>query len=193
MNDYEKHTALRSAHEIAKSDAYFGARPQIDSGDRRNVFKAGFERGFDAATELEAAQAQAVPDVTDGYWIRLSSPTEHDKFRMLDCKVIDISYSDRIINVECPELTAAPTPAGSQYSAAISDAIQRGTGFVFNGKHIPYDDVVNPPAANTAQDVRNQTLEEAAKVCDRFAERGMHPSECAGAIRALKTPAKRGG
>ena len=28
-------------------------------------------------------------------------------------------------------------------------------------------------------------LEEAAELCDRFAERDMHPGECAGAIRAL--------
>ena len=30
-----------------------------------------------------------------------------------------------------------------------------------------------------------EALEEAAALCDRFAERGMHPTECAGAIRAM--------
>ncbi|NHC63272.1 hypothetical protein [Paenalcaligenes suwonensis] len=30
-----------------------------------------------------------------------------------------------------------------------------------------------------------EALEQAASICDRFADRGMHPAECAGAIRAL--------
>lgn len=30
-----------------------------------------------------------------------------------------------------------------------------------------------------------EALEQAAGICDRFAGRGMHPAECAGAIRAL--------
>jgi len=37
-----------------------------------------------------------------------------------------------------------------------------------------------------ARAVRAQTLEDAAKVCDRFAERGMHPAECAAAIRGMR-------
>ncbi len=41
--------AIRQGHEIAASDGYFEARPQIDSNDRRKVFQAGFERGWDAA------------------------------------------------------------------------------------------------------------------------------------------------
>lgn len=28
-------------------------------------------------------------------------------------------------------------------------------------------------------------IEECAQVCDRFAERDMHPTECAGAIRSM--------
>lgn len=46
---YEQAHAIRQGHEIASSDAYFNARPQIDGLDRRNVFRAGFERGWDAA------------------------------------------------------------------------------------------------------------------------------------------------
>lgn len=45
----EQEHAIRQGHEIAASDRYFEARPQIDSNDRRNVFQAGFERGWDAA------------------------------------------------------------------------------------------------------------------------------------------------
>lgn len=43
--------AIRQGHEIAASDGYFEARPQIDSNDRRKVFQAGFERGWDAASK----------------------------------------------------------------------------------------------------------------------------------------------
>ena len=32
----------------------------------------------------------------------------------------------------------------------------------------------------------NRGLEDAAKVCDRFGDRGMHPHECRDAIRKLK-------
>lgn len=46
---HERRHAIRQGHEIATSDAYFEARPQIDSNDRRKVFQAGFERGWDAA------------------------------------------------------------------------------------------------------------------------------------------------
>lgn len=45
----EQEHAIRQGHEIAASDGYFEARPQIDSNDRRKVFQAGFERGWDAA------------------------------------------------------------------------------------------------------------------------------------------------
>lgn len=51
---YEQSYAIRQGHEIASSDAYFEARPQIDNNDRRGVFRAGFDRGWDAAR----AQAQ---------------------------------------------------------------------------------------------------------------------------------------
>lgn len=46
---YEQQWAIRQGHEIAASDSYFDARPQIDNNDRRKVFEAGFERGWDAA------------------------------------------------------------------------------------------------------------------------------------------------
>lgn len=46
---FEKTNAILQSHEITNSDAYFKARPQIDGLDRRNVFRAGFERGWAAA------------------------------------------------------------------------------------------------------------------------------------------------
>lgn len=46
---HEQARAIREGNEIAASDKYFSARPQIVSADRRKVFQAGFERGWDAA------------------------------------------------------------------------------------------------------------------------------------------------
>ena len=61
MSEHEKNIARRNGHEIAQSEAYFLARPQIDSNDRRNVFEAGFNRGWESAhvfiTDLEAQLA----------------------------------------------------------------------------------------------------------------------------------------
>ena len=56
MSNYEKNLALRQGHGIASEDGYFEARPQIDSMDRRKVFGAGFERGWEAALAAEPAQ-----------------------------------------------------------------------------------------------------------------------------------------
>ena len=37
-----------------------------------------------------------------------------------------------------------------------------------------------------AREIRRLTREECASLCDRFATREMHPSECAAAIRAME-------
>lgn len=51
----EQERAVREAYESAGSESYFGSRPQIDTNDRRRVFKAGFERGWDAKTGADHA------------------------------------------------------------------------------------------------------------------------------------------
>lgn len=67
----ERRFALREAHENAAERDYFDARPQIDTDDRRNVFKHGFDRGFDAgekvylSARIAALQAAAVPTWRD--------------------------------------------------------------------------------------------------------------------------------
>ena len=48
----EVHIALRDGERIGSEDAYFKARPQLDTIEQRNVFNAGFDRGFDAGKEL---------------------------------------------------------------------------------------------------------------------------------------------
>lgn len=42
--------AIREAHMNSEESKYFDARPQIDCIDRRRVFEAGFDRGWDSAT-----------------------------------------------------------------------------------------------------------------------------------------------
>ena len=51
----EQQRAIFEAHESAASEGYFEARPQIDCNDRRRVFKAGYERGWDAARKQGGA------------------------------------------------------------------------------------------------------------------------------------------
>jgi hypothetical protein len=52
--------AMREAHHIASSDAYFNARHfSVDTRDRRLCFEAGFNRGFEAERDLiESLAAQ---------------------------------------------------------------------------------------------------------------------------------------
>lgn len=54
---HEHARAIREGNEIAASDKYFSARPQIVSADRRKVFQAGFERGWDAARAAQEGKS----------------------------------------------------------------------------------------------------------------------------------------
>lgn len=54
---YEKRKAIQEGEQIGASDAWFKARHEmLDTVDRRNVFRAGFDRGWNAAI---AAQGDA--------------------------------------------------------------------------------------------------------------------------------------
>ena len=47
---YEKRKAIQDGEQISASDAWFKARHEmLDTVDRRNVFRAGFDRGWNAA------------------------------------------------------------------------------------------------------------------------------------------------
>jgi hypothetical protein len=67
MSEHEKNIALRNGHEIAQSEAYFLARPNIDTKDHRAIFEAGFNRGWESAhvaitrlqSEVEALRKDA--------------------------------------------------------------------------------------------------------------------------------------
>lgn len=63
----EHHFAIREGHQIAAVDEYFAARPQIDNNDRRKVYEAGFNRGFEAGAALlqSTPDARPVGELTD--------------------------------------------------------------------------------------------------------------------------------
>lgn len=55
-NSYERDVALRESSRIHINNEYFKARPQVDNDDRRNVFDAGYDRGWQAAKQQSAGE-----------------------------------------------------------------------------------------------------------------------------------------
>ena len=54
---YEKRKAIQEGEQIGASDAWFKARHEmLDTVDRRNVFRAGFDRGWNAAIAAQERQ-----------------------------------------------------------------------------------------------------------------------------------------
>ena len=54
---YEKRKAIQEGEQIGASDAWFHARHNmLDTLDRRNVFRAGFDRGWTAAIAAQGGK-----------------------------------------------------------------------------------------------------------------------------------------
>ena len=54
---YEKRKAIQEGEQIGASDAWFKARHEmLDTLDRRNVFRAGFDRGWNAALAAQGGK-----------------------------------------------------------------------------------------------------------------------------------------
>lgn len=54
---YEKRKAIQEGEQISASDAWFHARlNMLDTLDRRNVFRAGFDRGWNAALAAQGGK-----------------------------------------------------------------------------------------------------------------------------------------
>jgi hypothetical protein len=54
---YEKRKAIQEGEQIGASDAWFHARHKmLDTLDRRNVFRAGFDRGWNAALAAQGGK-----------------------------------------------------------------------------------------------------------------------------------------
>jgi hypothetical protein len=62
----EHHIALREAHAIGASDAYFKAWPTHDNNAGRMLFERGFVRGFDCHARIAAAGITAAPTSRKG-------------------------------------------------------------------------------------------------------------------------------
>lgn len=54
--NYELNRAIMESSLSEHEDAYFAARPQIDTLDRRRVFEAGFQRAWQAACKYKDKQ-----------------------------------------------------------------------------------------------------------------------------------------
>lgn len=61
MNDRERNQAIKEAHNIAASEAYFEVRAAVVNPQPHTIFDAGFSRGWDAGrAAIEAHEARKV-------------------------------------------------------------------------------------------------------------------------------------
>ena len=93
---YELDRAAMEAGRNAAEDAYFDARPQIDCNDRRKVFDAGYERGWEERNravmalqcKLDALMLEYCPDeMTEeqkAEWARHQQPASEEEQRAID-------------------------------------------------------------------------------------------------------------
>ena len=93
---YELDRATMEAGRNAAEDAYFNARPQIDCNDRRKVFAAGYERGWDERNrqvmalqaKLDEVMLEYCPDeMTDDQkaeWARHQQPVSEQEQQAID-------------------------------------------------------------------------------------------------------------
>lgn len=92
----ERHFALREAHCIGASDAYFKAWPTHDNDAGRMLFERGFVRGFDSAVRWLLAAAPAVPQVAAQQ--PAAEPLTADKhFRLSDDEIKALQTDPRAL------------------------------------------------------------------------------------------------
>ena len=65
--DAERARCIQDGEKVAACDAYFDARPQIDNTDRRRVFEAGFDRGYQRAESALQQLADQAQELGMGY------------------------------------------------------------------------------------------------------------------------------
>lgn len=95
---YELDRATMEAGRNSAEDAYFEARPQIDCNDRRKVFDAGYERGWEERNrvvmalqaKLDAVMLEYCPDeMTEAQkaeWARHQQPVSEGEQRDFDAQ-----------------------------------------------------------------------------------------------------------
>lgn len=69
------------------------------------------------------------------------------------------------------KLAATPAPKPSEADKAIADMVDRGTGIMRDGKHVPFDDVFTNGAPTGAQAQTGRTAEDVARNIDEDAYR----------------------
>lgn len=89
----EQDIALREGMQAGAEAEYFDARPHLDNNDRRRVFGAGFQRGWDAAVphyprgipEARIKEiAESMPGGLDGFmkgwgWLQFARAIEQEQ------------------------------------------------------------------------------------------------------------------
>ena len=107
----------------------------------------------------------------------------------LVCEAKDFAYKLEQKTVQLVEAQAREAELVAHVER-LREALYKCQLFKLNPNNV--QEVVNAALAATPEQslarIRNQVREECAKVCDRFAEREMHPAECAAALRAMKEP-----
>ena len=93
---YELDRTTMESGRNAAEDAYFEARPQIDCNDRRKVFDAGYERGWEERNrkvmalqaKLDEVMLEYCPDeMTDDQkaeWARHQQPVSEQEQQAID-------------------------------------------------------------------------------------------------------------
>jgi hypothetical protein len=127
FSEYERNLALLGGHHIADAEAYFNARPQIDNDDRRKVFEAGYERGWEALRQQLAKRSlQATPEPADKEYLEWKSLKEE----ALQLKEVLLHDSDCAVhnepaypNGECNCKLAKPAVDYGKFHYDISSAV----------------------------------------------------------------------
>jgi hypothetical protein len=135
LTDFERRHAIRQGYEIAASDGYFEARPQIDSNDRRKVFQAGFERGWDRHAALVEAQQPAQSAA-------VASKAVLAAIRAANLQLVrtgDDGFMLVTLKQATPQADSVTAPAGGADWQDISTAPKDGTRFVAVGQNYGLD------------------------------------------------------
>jgi len=111
--------ALRESHQYTCEEAYFAARPQMESKDRRNVYAAAFQYGWMSAIAVLRAAGSSDEDRRDA-----------ERFRWMNEHVMAVDMAadpDNLIRI-WHDLDAATCPSGRTLREAVDKAMRAAGG-----------------------------------------------------------------